>query len=84
MELFIEQKVDHEDRPHFSIGKSNPNASNKQIMTKVMEQYHSKGLYVLKQVADNKWVPVLDKISGQQLQQAIQIIQSKNENGLNK
>lgn len=67
-----------------AIGKSNPNASNKQIMTKVMEQYHSKGLYVLKQVADNKWVPVLDKISGQQLQQAIQIIQSKNENGLNK
>lgn len=67
-----------------AIGKRNPNASNKQIMTKVMEQYHSKGLYVLKQVADNKWVPVLDKISGQQLQQAIQIIQSKNENGLNK
>ena len=67
-----------------AIGKSNPKATNKQIMTKVMEQYQSKGLYVLKQTADKKWVPVLDKISGQKLQQALQIIQSKNENGLNK
>ncbi len=49
-----------------------------------MEHYESEGLYVLKQVAKNKWVPVLDKISQQQLKQAIQIIESKNENGLNK
>lgn len=49
-----------------------------------MERYQSEGLYILKQVAENKWEPILDKISEQQLQQAIQIIESKNENGLNK
>ena len=66
-----------------SIGKNNPKATNKQLITKVMEHYHTKGLYVLKKDGD-AWVPVLDKISKQQLQQAIKIIQTKNENGLSK
>ena len=66
-----------------SIGKNNPKATNKQLITKVMEHYQSKGLYELKKVG-NVWQPVLNKISKQQLQQAIQIIQTKDENGLNK
>ena len=65
------------------IGKNNPNATNKQLITKVMQHYHSKGLYVLKKEGDT-WKPVLDKITQQQLKQAIQIIQTKNENGLAK
>lgn len=52
-------------------------------MIKVMEHYQSNGLYVLKEI-NNKWEPVINKISSEQLQKAIQIIQSKNENGLNK
>ena len=64
-------------------GKNNPNATNKQLITKVMQHYHSKGLYVLKKEGDT-WKPVLDKITQQQLKQAIQIIQTKNENGLAK
>jgi RHS repeat-associated protein len=65
------------------IGKNNPNATNKQLITKVMQHYQSKGLYVLKKEGDI-WKPVLDKITQQQLKQAIQIIQTKNENGLAK
>ncbi len=64
-----------------SIGKSNPNATNKQLITKVMEHYHSKGLYELKKVG-NVWKPVLNKISDKQLKQAVQTIQTKDENGL--
>lgn len=66
-----------------TIGKSNPNATNKELINKVMKYYQSKGLYVLKKVGDS-WKPVLDRISEQQLQQAIQIIQTKNEKGLEK
>lgn len=58
-----------------TIGKENPHATNRQIKRKVMEYYHSQGLYVLKEV-NNKWMPVLEKISSQQLHKAIQIINS--------
>ena len=66
-----------------SIGKANSNADNKTLAKKVLQAFHDKGLYVVSSL-NGKYIVKLERISDKQYQKALQIIDKKNNNGLNK
>ena len=65
------------------IGKNNPNADRKTLAKKVMERYYKNGLYVATE-QNGIYIPTLQKITKEQYERAIQIIDKKNMYGLNK